>query len=138
MLESHGRPIPRGGQYRIRALLIVTAVIALGSYLYTALNRKPKFISTAFWTNMPPPSEAEVQSELDKCIDQWITIDGAAAEENGKAAVWISDEIVLVASDRTDWPNRPSHRSHVMVTGYLTKKDGKLTLDRTTFNWIDQ
>ena len=87
---------------------------------------------------MPPPSEAEVQNALNKCINQWITIDGAAHEENGRAAVWISDEIVIVASDRTNWPNRPSHRSHVMVTGYLTKKDEKLTLDKTTFNWIDQ
>ncbi len=125
-------------QYRIRTLLIVTAVMALSTYLYTVLNRKPKFISTAFWTNMPPPSEAEVQSELDKCINQWITIDGAAHVENGNAAVWISDEIVIVASDRADWPNRPSHRSHVMVTGYLSKKAGKLTLEKTTFAWIDQ
>lgn len=125
-------------RYRIITLLIVTAVLAESAYLYTVLNRKPKFIPTAFWTNMPPPSEAEVQSELDKSINQWITIDGAAHEKDGNAAVWISDELVIVAVDRANWPNQPSHRSHVMVTGYLTRKDGQLMLDRTTFDWINQ
>ena len=125
-------------RYRISILLIVTAVIAACSYLYTVLNRKPKFISTVFWTNMPPPSEAEVQSELNKSINQWISIDGAAHEKDGKAAVWISDELVIVALDRASWPNQPSHRSHVMVRGYLTRKDGQLILDRTTFDWTDQ
>jgi hypothetical protein len=87
---------------------------------------------------MPPPLDAQVESELAESVNEWITIDGAVYEKNGKAAIWISDEIVIVAVDRADWPNRPSHRSHIMVTGYLTRNGGQYEIDRTTFDWVDQ
>ena len=125
-------------RFSIRALLVVTLLFAVITTTYVWINKEPRFIETQFWTNMPPPSEAAVRQQLSESVGEWITIDGAPRKLNEQTAIWIYENTVIAIPDRTDWPNRPSHRSHALVTGYLSQHDGEYELTRTEFEWIDQ
>ena len=95
------------------------------------------FIETEFWTNVPPPSETEVNRQLANAIGRRITINGARHEQDGVAAIWIPENIVILVPDRKEWKGAPSHRSHLMVTGTLHHEDTGYYLTETSYEWLD-
>lgn len=104
----------------------------------TQFEVKPRHIQTEYWTNMSPPSEVDVNRELTDAIGGLITINGGPHQLDGKAAIWIPSNTVILVPERTEWTGAPSHRSHLMVTGKLTKADGQYVLSKTTYEWLDQ
>jgi hypothetical protein len=104
----------------------------------TRQSDDPVFIETVYWTNLPPPSEEDVNRQLSRSIGKTITINGARHSIDGVAAIWIPEETTIRVPDRSEWTGAPSHRSHVMVTGVLGVSNGQFELKQTTYEWIDR
>ena len=126
--------------FRFVGLVLVSFAVGCGER--TAIPRTdvddPIHIQTVYWTNMPPPSEANVNRELEKSVGKRITINGARHSVDGHAAIWIPENTVIEVPQRTEWLDAPSHRSHVMVTGLLSKNGDTYTMTETTYEWLDQ
>lgn len=84
------------------------------------------------------PSEVDINRELADAVGGLITINGGPHQFDGKAAIWIPNNTVILVPDRTEWTAAPSHRSHLMVTGILTRSDGQYVLSKTAYEWLDK
>ena len=94
-----------GFRYSITGLLVVTLLIALLMTAYVWLNKEPRHIHTEFWTNMPPPSEEEINRELADSVGDWITLfDGSNLDQwtMGPDRSWVIEDGLITLKREFD------------------------------------